>query len=289
MAELERDLLQMHAATNGPTSLWTVRAEKEMHDLRMKKLALDRKYGSDDLDERREALRQQFGPRSNTFSTRRTYSQAEIMRGVLGPRLRSLLKDGIEPGVIGDASSVKRKPEVRKSAGEVRSELINGKRRIVGYASVFNQFSEKMRIGNRTFRERVMPGAFDKCLRSLPDVRALVNHDPNQVLGRSLASTLQLNTDDYGLRYEIDPPNTSFANDLLVSMSRGDINQSSFGFYCNDDDFMEDGDGGLIRQIRACTVFDCSVVTYPAYTGASSGLSAEVRSGVRKLREMTGF
>ena len=240
----------MQERSHGPTTLRTVRAEKEMHDLHMK----------------REALRRHGGA---GFSTR-SYSQGEILRGVLGPEKRSLLKDGIDAGVIADAASVKRRAEYRNSKGDVRSAVVDGRRRIVGHGAVFGKLSEPLRIGNKMMRERVMPGAFEKSLRSLPDVRALINHDPSLLLARLLASTLQLNTDDHGLRYQIDPPNVSYCNDLLVSLERGDIDQSSFGFYTVQDDFVEDEAGGLIRQLREVDLFDVSVCTFPAYPDSSS-------------------
>ena len=273
LAQMDADSRRDFEREHGPSSSWVARAEREMHDLHRKRAALGRRYGTGELDERREALRQQYGRSSNTFSTR-TYSQAEIFRGVLGPEKRSLLKDGIEAGVISDATSVKRRPEFRNSKGDVRSVVLDGRRRITGYGAVFGKLSEPLRIGNRVMRERVMPGAFDKSLRSLPDVRALINHEASLLLARSLAGTLQLSTDDHGLCYQIDPPNVSYCNDLLVSLERGDINQSSFGFYTVQDDFVEDSDGGLIRQLRAVDIFDVSVCTFAAYPDSSSGLSA---------------
>lgn len=169
-----------------------------------------------------------------------------------------------------------RKREFRKFKSEVRTQTVDGKEKIVGYGAVFNQLSEPMRIGNRTFREKVMPGAFDKCLRAGADIRGLINHDPNLILGRTKSGTMDVASDDHGLRYEIDPPNTSYSNDLLESLRRGDIDQSSFGFYTVDDNWINTDDG-LVRELVAAECFDVSPVTYPAYEGASSGVE-EMRS-----------
>lgn len=173
-----------------------------------------------------------------------------------------------------------RKREFRKLTGEIRTETINGATKIVGYGSVFNQLSEPMRIGNRTVRERVMPGAFDRCLAAGADIRGLVNHNTDMVLGRTASGTMRVSVDQHGLRYEIDPPDTSYARDLMVSLGRGDINQSSFGFYMVDEGYVAGEDGTTIRELREVDVFDCSPVAFPAYTGASSGLRAaeELRS-----------
>jgi HK97 family phage prohead protease len=164
-----------------------------------------------------------------------------------------------------------RKREFRNWKTEVRTQMVDGKEKIVGYASVYNQLSEPMRIGNRTFRERVMPGAFDKCLMANPDIRGLFNHDPSLILGRTKSGTMSVSSDKEGFRYEIDPPNTTYANDLRESMSRGDVDQSSFGFYVGDDNWINTDDG-LIRELVEVDCFDVSPVTYPAYTGSSSGV-----------------
>lgn len=167
-----------------------------------------------------------------------------------------------------------KKREFRKLSGEVRVESVDGGKKIVGYGSVFNQLSEPLRIGNRTMRERVMPGAFDRCLAAGADIRGLVNHNADCVLGRTTSGTMRVSVDAHGLRYEIDPPDTSYARDLMVSLERGDINQSSFGFFTIDDAVVPGDDGYMVRELREVDCFDCSPVTFPAYTGASSGLRA---------------
>jgi HK97 family phage prohead protease len=169
-----------------------------------------------------------------------------------------------------------RKREFRKFKAEVRTQMVDGKEKIVGYGAVYNQLSQPMRVGNRTFRERVMPGAFDKCLRAGADIRGLINHDKNLILGRTTAGTMSVVSDGHGLRYEIDPPGTTYSDDLIKSMRRGDIDQSSFGFYVDDDDWKNTSDG-LVRELIEVDCFDVSPVTYPAYEGASSGVE-EVRA-----------
>jgi len=139
-------------------------------------------------------------------------------------------------------------------------------RKVIGYASVFNSLSEN--LGG--FREKIDRNAFDGVLED--DVRALINHDANYVLGRSTAGTLSLSVDDDGLKYEFDVPETSFGNDLLVSLKRGDINQSSFGFIVEEDSWDKDKDGNVIRTIeKVSRLLDVSPVTYPAYPETSVG------------------
>ena len=90
------------------------------------------------------------------------------------------------------------------------------------------------------WRETILPGAFSEVLGD--DVRALFNHDPNLVLGRT-PRTLRLAEDNVGLRYEIELPETQYGIDLYKSIQRGDIDQSSFAFYVGEqswDEPMED-------------------------------------------------
>lgn len=144
-----------------------------------------------------------------------------------------------------------------------------------GYAAVFN--TETVIAG--LFRERISPGAFADAIQG-DDVRALFNHNPDYVLGRNTAGTLALEEDERGLGYEIVPPDTQVARDLMVSVSRGDVNQSSFGFSVQgpDDeewDFSETERGLLpLRTIKRAKLYDVSPVTYPAYEETT----AEARS-----------
>lgn len=139
-------------------------------------------------------------------------------------------------------------------------------REVVGYASVFNSRSEN--LGG--FQEIISENAFDDVLEN--DVRALFNHDPNLILGRSTAGTLRLSVDKNGLEYRFTTPDTTYGNDLLVSLERGDVSQSSFGFIVEEDDWDEDENGMTIRTIKKVgRLLDVSPVTYPAYPEATVG------------------
>ena len=144
---------------------------------------------------------------------------------------------------------------------EVRSEGETPTLR--GTAAVFNSDSEKLGF----FIERIQPGAFDDVLND--DVRALFNHDPNFILGRTKAGTLKLSVSDEGLVYEVDLPDTNVARDLATSISRGDISQSSFAFQVGKDRWLMEGDTEVRVIERVNRLFDVSPVTYPAYPDTS--------------------
>jgi HK97 family phage prohead protease len=151
--------------------------------------------------------------------------------------------------------------------GEVEVREHEGKVTINGHAAVFDKYSDD--LGG--FIERVRPTAFTKTIKE-SDVRALYNHDDNMVLGRSSTGTLRLSIDDSGLYYEIDPPNTTYARDLMAVMERGDVDRSSFAFINIQDDWSMSERDYPTRDLLEVKLIDVSPVTYPAYPDADSGL-----------------
>lgn len=160
--------------------------------------------------------------------------------------------------------------------------------KIRGFAAKFNTYSENLGDEEVTFREIILPGAFDNIL--LDDVRALFNHDPSLILARSKngRGTLQLGVNEIGLWYEFDAPDSRVGKDLLEAIRRGDIDQSSFAFIVSSDNgeqwdvkSNEDGTETITRSIiKVGRLIDVSPVTYPAYndTTAAARSLAEFRS-----------
>jgi HK97 family phage prohead protease len=168
--------------------------------------------------------------------------------------------------------------ERRDFAFEEENELIiesraDGRAAIIGYAAVYNRLS--LDLGG--FREEILPGAFDKILsrqRGKSDVVALFNHDSNIVLGRSSSGTLELSSDDKGLRYVVTPP-VSRA-DVLELIQRRDVRGSSFAFTVEskNESFRTGEDGKAIRQIREVSgLYDVGPVLVPAYPATSASVA----------------
>lgn len=141
---------------------------------------------------------------------------------------------------------------------------------IAGYAAVYNSESEVLTYGPYQFREVIRPGAFDSSLNN--DIRCLWNHNDSYVLGRSSAGTLNIRTDAKGLYFEVQPPNTQWANDLCESIRRKDVDQMSFGFSVNEDVWDDLEDGTEMRELIDVDMFEISVVTFPAYQATSAGM-----------------
>ena len=155
-----------------------------------------------------------------------------------------------------------------------------GKAYIGGYAAKYNVRSTML----GTFREQIMPGAFTRALKEQAHpVVALWNHDPNFVLGSTRSGTLSVDTDDEGLRYSVEVPDTQLGRDLSTLISRGDVWGSSFAFVIGEESWDKDEDGTALRSVISVEgVYDVSPVLTPAYEQATTGVA--VRSYERFLQ-----
>lgn len=167
------------------------------------------------------------------------------------------------------------KPEIRVFDGmHVEKRADSETRTITGYAAVFNSATD---IGGM-FREEIKPGAFAEAI-GRDDVRALINHNENFVLGRTKAGTLSLAEDEKGLAIEIALPDTQLARDLAIIVERGDVSQMSFAFSMEGGAQKWDESGEIpVRTIdKIGKLYDVSIVTYPAYP--------DTEAAVRSLQE----
>ncbi len=105
------------------------------------------------------------------------------------------------------------------------SKRADGKRVIEGYAAKFGKKS--LDLGG--FREQIDRKAFEDCI-SRCDVRCLREHNPREILGRTKFGTLRLSTDDVGLRFEADVPDTQVGRDTVTDIDDGNLDQCSFSF-----------------------------------------------------------
>jgi len=141
---------------------------------------------------------------------------------------------------------------------------------IEGHAAVFDSLSVEL----WGFYEEIAPGAFADSIEAGDDVRALFNHDPNYVLGRSRNGTLRLAEDEVGLRVEFEPPDTQQARDVVTLIERGDVNQMSFAFAVLEEKWRIDDMERYVRRIMRAKLYDVSPVTYPAYPATDVGVRA---------------
>lgn len=162
--------------------------------------------------------------------------------------------------------------------------------RIVGHAARFDEWTTLYEGTYWVWREVVRPGAFANAIAEKQDVRCLLNHDPNFILGRTKAGTLRLKEDAVGLLSDADAPDTQTIRDLALSpIDRGDIDGMSFAFGVRRADkvvtsteagitvidaggeritIRREGDREIEeRELLDLDLYDVSPVVYPAYEG----------------------
>lgn len=163
--------------------------------------------------------------------------------------------------------------ERRLITTELRATTQDGKRKIGGYAAVFNSLSVVL----WDFREEIAPGAFAESIAK-NNVRAFWNHDTSEVLGASANGTLYLAEDATGLRFDLELPDTQRGRDGYTLIERGDVTQMSFGFRSLPDgsEWRIDENGMYIRRLLKVDLLEVSPVTFPAYPATSVGVRSDV-------------
>lgn len=123
------------------------------------------------------------------------------------------------------------------------------------------------------FVEEVREGATKKTVQEA-DIRALVNHDPSQLLGRTGAGTLRLEERAEGVEYFIDLPDTTLGRDTAKLLERGDYPGSSFGFRMLGEEWTETEDGRPLRIVTELAMRDIGPVSFPAYDDTTTSLAS---------------
>lgn len=138
---------------------------------------------------------------------------------------------------------------------------------IEGYFAVFNSETELWQGAY----EEIAPEAFNSSMSR--DVRALMNHNDDIVLGRTKSGTLALKADSHGLWGTIKVnEEDSDAMNLYARVKRGDVNQCSFGFNILSEETEHRQDGSIKWRLTDVELWEVSPVTFPAY--GDTGISA---------------
>jgi HK97 family phage prohead protease len=162
--------------------------------------------------------------------------------------------------------------EIRAAVHRTRTAggKLAGPGMLCGIAAPFNTPTQ---IGG--FTEVIRPGAFRSAMGSAADVRCLVDHNDDKLLGRTRSGTLRLFERANGLAFEIDMPDTTLGHDVYAMAKRGDLSGMSFGFTVP-----KDGDtwpSANTRELRSVNLAEISVLhRLPAYDQTS--ISARARA-----------
>ena len=83
------------------------------------------------------------------------------------------------------------------------------------------------------------------------------------LLGKTQSSTLTVSEDDKGLAFRVKLPDTSYANDLVALMERGDSYECSFAFrpLPDGETWSQLANGEVLRTITNAVLFEGSILT----------------------------
>jgi HK97 family phage major capsid protein/HK97 family phage prohead protease len=142
-------------------------------------------------------------------------------------------------------------------------------RNVSGYAANFREYD----MGS--FRERIEPTAF----RNLDgyDIHALYNHDYDKVLARRNKGkgTLELITDEEGLKFAFELPDTATGNEVRTLVGRGDVDQASWAFTVAQEEWVDTRSEKPLRVIKEVgEIYDISLTP----RGANPTTSVALRS-----------
>jgi HK97 family phage prohead protease len=137
--------------------------------------------------------------------------------------------------------------------------------------------------------EEVVAGAWTETIKT-GDIRSMMNHDTNWLLGRTTSGSLRLTDTADGLHYEIDiNPDDPNAMTVHARVARGDISGSSVWFRVIKERWTEPTDSnGLerpLRQILQARLFEVGPVVFPAFPQTTS--AARTLDGVLRAAGVT--
>ena len=154
-----------------------------------------------------------------------------------------------------------------------RAEASEDGNTLVGYASVFNEWTDIDSWEGR-FRERIAPTAFDRTIRESGNkVKVLFNHgfDP-QIGDKPLGRPRVMEPRGKGLWTETPLDDTSYNRDLKALLNSGALDGMSFRFSVVSDHWTEGDDGVEERTINEVKLFEFGPVTFPAYEATTAGV-----------------
>ena len=146
--------------------------------------------------------------------------------------------------------------------------------RVSGHAAVFDSPSVEMRSPLGAFTEYVQPHAFDRVIRSNPDVLLLWDHSTLHPLART-NGTLELSANSHGLRFYAEVTPTSYAADLKQLMEDRVVSQASFLFRVapGGERWETRGDQVIRRIYEVEGLYDVTITAAGAYPRTDSGIA----------------
>ncbi|MBI6058995.1 HK97 family phage prohead protease [Clostridium perfringens] len=162
----------------------------------------------------------------------------------------------------------------------MRVEIRNNSIIIDGYVNAVARDSRLIPDVKGSFREQIVPKAFQRALEKAENVDILLNHDKNRKLGSTAEGTLELFEDNIGLRAIA----TITDAEVIEKAKKNELRGWSFGFYSVKDRWEDIEEGIQRRYVEELELTEVSIVDntkVPAY----SATSIETRANEEVLTE----
>lgn len=151
--------------------------------------------------------------------------------------------------------------------------------RVEGYASTFDDPYTLYEDEDLIYIEQIDKNAFDNA--NMDDVIMQYDH-AGRVFARNSNGTLDIGTDDIGLKVAAELGGTEIGRQLYEEIRGGYTDKMSFGFTVESDEETrkesEDGRVEILRTIKGISrLYDVSAVSIPANNGTSISVSTRNR------------
>lgn len=134
---------------------------------------------------------------------------------------------------------------------------------IEGYIAKFDSITELW----EGYYEKIGRSAFDDTLKDGHNIFLLYHHDWSKPLASTKTGTLELETDNIGLRFKATiNSNLSYAKDTIELIKEGLIQGCSFGFSCIEEDINYNSESNIVtRTLLKVNLYEGSVLCIPQY------------------------
>ncbi|WP_195972624.1 HK97 family phage prohead protease [Clostridium thermobutyricum] len=155
------------------------------------------------------------------------------------------------------------------SSVETRGLVDDTRMVLYGYVNQVGKLSQPMRNKKgRIFREKILAGAFkraiDRAKENNNPIKLLFRHNNKDLLASTINSSLNLEEDSVGLRFEANIVNTTLGRDVYNYVKTGLISNMSFGFRNAIDEWTTEN-GQNVRIVKDFDLTEISILDNPAY------------------------
>lgn len=123
--------------------------------------------------------------------------------------------------------------------------------------------------GRRKFRERILPGVFQRAIERAKNIDFLAEHNKGLLLSSTQNHSLELWEDSEGLQMRAMIAPTSYGKDIYALIKSGLKTKMSFGMQVLKESWEAGQDGVALRTIEDINITEVSTVRNPCYSQSS--------------------